>query len=72
MLLDTPMKLADWLEETRTRRSAFAKRIGVYPSVISDYCNGRYCPRPKIARAISRETDGRVTPNDFVFEEAAE
>lgn len=60
------MKLADWLKETKTPRFRFAKRIGVSPSVVSDYCNGRFYPRPKIAKAIIRETGGRVTANDFL------
>ena len=60
------MKLADWLRKTKTRRYAFAQRIGVNPSVVSDYCNGRYCPRPKVAEAIIRETAGEVTANDFL------
>lgn len=60
------MKLADWLKKTKTRRYSFAGRIGVQPSVVSDYCNGRYCPRPKVAEAIIRETGGEVTANDFL------
>ena len=60
------MKLADWLKKTGTRRYVFAKRIGVQPSVVSDYCKGRFCPRPKVAEAIIRETSGEVTANDFL------
>jgi DNA-binding transcriptional regulator YdaS (Cro superfamily) len=66
------MKLADWLKKTGTRRFIFARRIGVQPSVISDYCNGRYAPRRKTAEAIVRETGGEVTANDFLRIEAAE
>jgi len=66
MILIRSMKLADWLKETKIRRYVFAERIGVQPSVISDYCNGKYCPRPKIAEAIIRETGGAVTANDFL------
>lgn len=60
------MKLAEWLKKTKTRRYSFAERIGVQPSVVSDYCKGRYCPRPKVAEAIIRETGGEVTANDFL------
>jgi DNA-binding transcriptional regulator YdaS (Cro superfamily) len=60
------MKLADWLKKTKTRRYVFAERIGVQPSVVSDYCKGKYCPRPKVAEAIIRETAGEVTANDFL------
>lgn len=60
------MKLADWLLMTKTRRRDFAKSIGVQPSVISDYCKGRYAPRPRTAEAIIRATGGAVTANDFL------
>lgn len=60
------MKLSDWLKETKTPKYRFAERIGVQPSVVTDYCLGRYCPRPKVAIAIMRETAGRVTANDFL------
>lgn len=60
------MKLSDWLKETKTPKYRFAARIGVQPSVVSEYCKGKYCPRPKIAEAIIRETGGRVTANDFL------
>lgn len=60
------MKLADWLKKTKTPRSAFAKRIGVQPSVISDYCAGRFGPSRPRAEAIIRETGGEVTANDFL------
>jgi DNA-binding transcriptional regulator YdaS (Cro superfamily) len=64
--MESPMKLADWLKKTNTRRRAFAKKIGVQPSVVSDYCKGRYCPGPRRAEAIIRETGGEVTANDFL------
>ena len=66
LLIRSTMKLADWLKKTGTRRYKFAARIGVQPSVVSDYCKGRYCPRPETARAIIRETGGEVTANDFL------
>jgi DNA-binding transcriptional regulator YdaS (Cro superfamily) len=66
MLVILSMKLAEWLKRTKTRRYQFAERIGVRASVVSDYCKGRYCPRPKVAEAIIRETGGEVTANDFL------
>lgn len=60
------MKLSDWLKKTKTRKYRFAERIGVPPSVVTDYCKGRYSPRPKVAAAIMRETGGEVTANDFL------
>jgi predicted transcriptional regulator len=60
------MKLEDWLKLTKMRKFEFAKRIGVQPSVVTDYCKGKYCPRPRVAEAIIRETGGAVTANDFL------
>lgn len=64
------MNLTDWLKRTKTRRNAFAERIGVPPSVITDYCAGRCWPRRDKMEAIARETNGEVTANDFVGEAA--
>lgn len=66
MLLIRTMKLADWLKKTKTRKYRFAERIGVQPSVVGDYCKGKYRPRAQIAEAIIRETKGEVTANDFL------
>ncbi|MGA9855095.1 MAG: helix-turn-helix transcriptional regulator [Gammaproteobacteria bacterium] len=64
------MKLADWLKKERLPRFRFAERICVQPSVITDYCRGRYAPRPKTVAKIIRETGGEVTANDFLTDEA--
>jgi hypothetical protein len=66
MLVIPTMKLLDWLKKTGTPRYKFAARIGVQASVVTDYCKGRYCPRPRVAEAIIRETGGEVTANDFL------
>jgi 3,4-dihydroxy 2-butanone 4-phosphate synthase / GTP cyclohydrolase II len=60
------MKLAEWLKATKTRRNAFAERIGVQPSIITDYCENRIWPGRDKMEAIVRETDGKVTANDFL------
>lgn len=61
------MDLPTWIAESGMTRSEFARRVGVTPGVISDLCNGRqrWINRP-LAAAIARETEGRVTANDFV------
>lgn len=64
------MKLADWLKQTRTKRYAFAEIIGVQPSMISDYCNGRTWPGRDKVEAIIKATNGAVTANDLLSEEA--
>lgn len=60
------MKLSEWLKQTGTKKFRFAERIGVSPSVVTDYCKERYAPRGKVAEAIIRETGGAVTANDFL------
>lgn len=60
------MKLEQWLKKTKTRRYVFAERIGVTPSMITDYCAGKSWPQRDKFEAIARETDGKVMPNDFL------
>lgn len=64
------MKLADWLKIKKLPRYKFAAKIGVQPSVVTDYCLGRYCPRPRTVEKIIRVTGGDVTANDFLSAEA--
>lgn len=65
------MKLDDWLnlpnpDGSRKRRDEFAARIGVTPQMISAYCADRMWPGRERMEAIVRETNGDVTPNDFI------
>lgn len=64
------MKLADWLKQTGTKRYAFAEMIGVQASMISDYCSGRTWPGRDKVEAIIKATNGAVTANDLLSEEA--
>lgn len=64
------MKLAEWLKSTRTRRYEFARRIGVAPSMVGDYCKGVSWPGRDKMEAIRSATDGLVTANDFMRETA--
>jgi DNA-binding transcriptional regulator YdaS (Cro superfamily) len=72
MLLIRAMRLGEWLKKTRTRKYAFAARIGVSASIISDYCNERSWPSRDKMEAIYRETGGEVTANDFLREKELE
>lgn len=68
------MKLAEWLDlpnpdGSRKRRNEFAERIGVTPQMISAYCaESEKASRPNLKRQrkIFTETNGAVTPNDWV------
>jgi len=59
------MKLAEWLEQNKVKRAAFARRIGLTPGAITQLCAGAWMSR-ETAELICRETGGAVTPNDFI------
>lgn len=71
------MRLIEWLQipnedGSRKRRSAFAAKIGVTPSMVTAYCEDRMWPGRERMEAIARETNGAVTPNDFITFGAAQ
>jgi 3,4-dihydroxy 2-butanone 4-phosphate synthase/GTP cyclohydrolase II len=67
------MKLAEWLRKSGVSRIEFSRRLGLTPGAVSQLCNhdGVWMSR-ETARAIARETQGAVTPNDFLPEVAGE
>lgn len=65
------MKLGDYLEKTGTRRSFFARMIGVSPASVTEYCDGAYPPRFPVIERIVRATQGAVTANDFLSPDVA-
>lgn len=66
------MRLDQWLKERNIRKYIFARMIGVTPTMVTEYCEGRIWPGRDKMQAIARETHGDVTANDFVQIEAAE
>ena len=65
------MKLSYWFsipnaDGSRRRKDEFAAAIGVTPQIISAYCAGRMWPGRERMEAITRETSGEVTANDFL------
>lgn len=62
------MKLAAFLEKTKTKRTVFAEKIGVTPGWITALCDGSGWPSRDVAEKIEHETEGAVTPNDFLSE----
>lgn len=60
------MKLADYLTQKKIRRLAFAKLIGVSPTIVTHWCDGKAWPSADTAERIYRATAGAVTPNDFL------
>ncbi len=67
------MKLADWLRKSGVSRIEFSKRLGLTPGAVSQLCNqDSVWMSRETAQAITRETLGAVTPNDFLPEVASE
>lgn len=68
------MKLSDWLnlpndDGARKRRRDFAAKIGVHPTMVTEYAEGRAWPGKDRWQGIVRETRGAVTPNDHLSDE---
>jgi 3,4-dihydroxy 2-butanone 4-phosphate synthase/GTP cyclohydrolase II len=60
------MLLRDWLHRGRVKRIDFAGRVEISPSYLTDLCNGMAWPGRDVAERIFRETNGEVTPLDFL------
>ena len=62
-----PMKLTDWLQSHNITRIDFARRTGLSPSAVTQLCNNEdaWLSR-ETATIIFRETNGAVTPTDFM------
>ncbi|MBA2525944.1 MAG: helix-turn-helix transcriptional regulator [Pyrinomonadaceae bacterium] len=65
------MKLSEWLEQNKVRRNEFAERIGVTPQTITGWCDGSFWITKDKAQRVFDETDGCVTPTDFMQTERA-
>jgi 3,4-dihydroxy 2-butanone 4-phosphate synthase/GTP cyclohydrolase II len=61
------MKLGDWLKRNQVSRADFARRIGVSPGAVTLICreHGSWLSRETAERIVA-ETQGAVTPNDFL------
>lgn len=60
------MKLADYLSQAEIKPSAFAERLGVTRQTLWRYMSGDRRPEWDVLERIRAETDGQVTPNDFL------
>jgi 3,4-dihydroxy 2-butanone 4-phosphate synthase / GTP cyclohydrolase II len=67
MPICSPMKLGDWLKRNQVSRTDFARRIGVSPGAVTLICReqGSWLSRETAERIVA-ETQGAVTPNDFL------
>src|SRR6202789_624169 len=61
------MKLGDWLKRNQMSRTDFARRIGVSPGAVTLICreHGSWLSGETAERIVA-ETQGAVTPNDFL------
>ncbi|HUO54690.1 MAG TPA: 3,4-dihydroxy-2-butanone-4-phosphate synthase [Rhodoblastus sp.] len=67
------MKLADWLRKSGVSRIEFSRRLGLTPGAVTQLCNQESVWMSReTAQAIARETEGAVTPNDFLPEVGVE
>lgn len=60
------MKLNDYLALTKTTEAAFAQKVGVSQPHIGRLRRGQCWPSRQVAQRIFDETDGAVTPDDFL------
>lgn len=65
------MTLKDWFEEQGIEAPEFARRIGRSTEAVRRYLNGDRIPDRSTMPLIVRETNGRVTANDFFGIEVA-
>jgi len=59
------MTLSEFLETTNSTDAAFAAAVGVERTTVLRWRLGTTIPDRDSMAAIIRETEGRVTPNDF-------
>lgn len=65
------MKLADYLSKAEIKPSAFAESIGVSRQTLWRYVSGDRRPEWDVLERIRAETEGHVTPNDFLDDPAS-
>lgn len=57
---------ADFIKTSGQTRAAWAKRLGISPSYLSDLVNGKKLPSLDLAVRIERETGGVVVANSWI------
>jgi transcriptional regulator with XRE-family HTH domain len=59
------MKLDDFLSSEKITGDAFAKQLGVSPSMITRLRHGERSPSIRLVERIENVTKGKVRPSDF-------
>lgn len=62
------MKLKDFLKEENITQEEFAEKVGTAQGNVSRWCNGD-APRSDMMSKILLATQGKVTANDFYYED---
>ena len=62
------LTLREYLDRNEITQEGFAEKIGVSGPYISLLCKARYWPGADVMMRIWHETNGQVTPNDFLKE----
>ena len=60
-----PMKLDQYLSDTKTTSASFAEKLGCAVSTVTRWRNGETRPDAALALKVFEATAGQVTPNDF-------
>lgn len=60
------MQLSQWLKRENISRSEFARRIEVSPAAVTGWCEGAFWINKDKAQRVFAETNGEVTPTDFM------
>jgi transcriptional regulator with XRE-family HTH domain len=63
------MTLDEYLTQNDLTETEFARLVGCSQGTINKLRNGKTNPTMTMLQAISRATDGAVTPNDFLPEQ---
>ena len=60
------MKLNEYLEANGTKKSFFAKKLGILPQMLTTWLSGRTMPRIEMILKIEEATGGKVKAKDWV------
>ena len=66
------MQLRDYLHIKRIKIAQFARDLHATRSYITNICNGKLRPGPRLAKDIERLTEGLVTADELLNEVAQE
>lgn len=65
------MTLKEWMDQEGLDQEGVASLVGFTQSTISRALNGATAPSWDLMKKLLEVTDGKVTPNDFVKQDAA-